>query len=194
MTWLKAYRRSLQIELWPRCDQHLILKFNLIRGTLCSPKTNLIKLITKFITKHIDLYYILKYAISLVRHGLSLGYWLSCLLISLRKLKWHSPNGFIFHTERNLPWTSNYFKTTHLYPHFLEQRCNNDPSLRHLDTSEGKYILYYFYSMHSYIRGGGLSLYAPPFWMHTRRLFTRARWVWPMVSQKSRKGRYAYAL
>lgn len=85
--------------------------------------------------------------------GFSLGSWLSKLFTILRQLKTYSPNCYLFHTSRTAPWTSNYFRTHHLYPLLHLQYLNGDATLRHINITSTHDIPYYFFSMHSYRRG-----------------------------------------
>ena len=85
--------------------------------------------------------------------GLRPGFWLSQLFQILNDLKWNTPNCFLFRTPSNSPWTSNYYRTNHLYPLLHLQYLNGDATLRHINITSSHDIPYFFYSMHSYRRG-----------------------------------------
>ena len=85
--------------------------------------------------------------------GLYPGYWFSLLFRLLHKLQWTSPNCYLFRTSNASPWTSNYFRTNHLYPLLHLQYLAGDATLRHINVSSSHDIPYFFYGMHSYRRG-----------------------------------------
>ena len=85
--------------------------------------------------------------------GLALGSWLTKLFILMKKLGKYSPTSFLFQNGSNIPWTSFYYKTHHLYPYLMQQATANDPTLRHISLTSDFGIDWYFYSLHSYRRG-----------------------------------------
>ena len=69
-------------------------------------------------------------------------------------LKWSSPHSFLFRSNsESSHWSSNYFRTTHLYPLLHLQYLQGDVTLRHIQPTSSHGIPYHFYSMHSYRRG-----------------------------------------
>ena len=85
--------------------------------------------------------------------GLRLGYWLSHLFRIIHQLGWTSPSCFLFRSNTSSKWTSQYFRTNHLYPLLHMQYLEGDVTLRHINTTSSFDIPYHFYSMHSYRRG-----------------------------------------
>ena len=85
--------------------------------------------------------------------GFQPGYWFSRLFQILQQLHWNNPSCFLFRTSQNSSWTSNYFRTNHLYPLLHLQYLSGDATLRHINISSSHDIPYFFYSMHSYRRG-----------------------------------------
>ena len=64
------------------------------------------------------------------------------------------PTGPIFCHLDGTPWTSNFFRTTYLYPSLHRQRLLGDPFLAPFDGSPGNSIESRFWSLHCYRRGG----------------------------------------
>ena len=86
--------------------------------------------------------------------GLNLGLWLSQLFKLLHQLHWASPSCYLFRsTSPSSKWTSQYFRSNHLYPLLHLQYLEGDVTLRHINTTSSFDIPYHFYSMHSYHRG-----------------------------------------
>ena len=86
--------------------------------------------------------------------GLNLGFWLRHLFNIMDVLKWSSPHSFLFRSNsESSHWSSNYFRTTHLYPLLHLQYLQGDVTLRHIQPTSSHGIPYHFYSMHSYRRG-----------------------------------------
>jgi hypothetical protein len=92
--------------------------------------------------------------------GLPLGYWLDELRLIRAALGWTSRRLFIQPNGR--PWSSHFFRETHLYPLLELQRLEGDPILMALDGRPGNSIREKMFSLHSYRRGADG-------WVHKRR-------------------------
>ena len=62
--------------------------------------------------------------------------------------------GLLFRHPDGTSWTSEYFRTHHLYPILHLQQLGGDASLCPYDDSPGNSISVKFYSFHTYCRGG----------------------------------------
>lgn len=80
--------------------------------------------------------------------GLSLGYWMECLLTFEP-----ADGSSLFSTPAQRTWTSQYFRTRHVFHHLEVLRASNDPSLATFSDLPGERIQDRLYSMHSWRRG-----------------------------------------
>jgi hypothetical protein len=85
--------------------------------------------------------------------GLALGPWLE-ILYSLTPPPLRAPTSFILCHPDGTPWTSHYFRYTHLYPALIVQRSLGDPYLSKFDGSPSKEIGKAFWSFNTYRRSG----------------------------------------
>jgi hypothetical protein len=92
--------------------------------------------------------------------GLSLGYWLGELSIIRQALGWTYSHVLVHPNGK--PWTSHFFRETHVYPLLELQRLAGDPFLAAFDGRPGNSIRDKIYSLHSYRRGADT-------WVHKKR-------------------------
>ena len=85
--------------------------------------------------------------------GLSLGKWLHRLRAALGHASMPVSLEHLFQHPDGSPWTSQYYRTTYLYPFLHLQRMAGDAHLKPFDGVKGMTIEQAFYSMHSYRRG-----------------------------------------
>jgi len=84
--------------------------------------------------------------------GLSPLFWFQEVIKQRRLLNIRS--GHLFMHQDGTPWTSRYFKMTHLYPSLRIQQLNGDPAFRFFDETPGNTLEDKLYSFHTYRRGG----------------------------------------
>ena len=88
--------------------------------------------------------------------GLCLGEWYSRIL-RLEGLTWEAAAADtrpICRQPDGTPWTSQFFRSTYLWPSLTQQRLEGEPTLQRFDDSPGLSIPERFYSMHCWRRGG----------------------------------------
>jgi hypothetical protein len=85
---------------------------------------------------------------------LSIGTWLTRLLLELEIEDPESCEDFIMCHPNGRPWDSHYFRHTYLYPFLATMRMMGDPYLQKYDGSPGMSLAEAFWSFHSYGRRG----------------------------------------
>jgi len=86
--------------------------------------------------------------------GLSPLFWWKLLKTEAAALSWDDPDAFVFRHASGVPWTSSYFRYTHLYPLLRLQQQMGDPLLAPFNDEPGNTIEDKIYSFHTYRRGG----------------------------------------
>jgi len=84
--------------------------------------------------------------------GLSPLFWLKEVVRQRRLL--NLSRGKLFIHQDGSPWTSTYFKMTHLYPALRIQQLNGDAAFKFFDETPGNTLEEKLYSFHTYRRGG----------------------------------------